>query len=127
MQRGAQAEDPRIDLDRVDALGALVQSDRDVVTGAGTDDEHAARRPRQPPIRRVIPVASEAREARAHVGVPLHRHRVLVERAIREHGHGGAVGPPLGRQRIVGAVDVGAIVQTAEDDADHGAHAHDRP
>ena len=52
----ADLQDPRVDLDRVNMLGALGQRDRHVAAGARTDDQHATQ-----------PVAGE----------PLVRHAVL--------------------------------------------------
>ena len=40
----ADLQDPRVDVDRVDMVGALAQRDRDVGAGAGADDQHVVER-----------------------------------------------------------------------------------
>ena len=41
MRRAAERKDRRVDLDRVDVARAVAHRGRDVVAGAGADDEHA--------------------------------------------------------------------------------------
>src|SRR5439155_3288019 len=45
VQAAADLVDPRVDLDRVDALDARAQRRRDVVAAASADDHHVLERP----------------------------------------------------------------------------------
>ena len=63
MQRAAHLEDARVDLDRVDLLGAFGQRDRDVVAGSGAcaEDQHASRLVPEHPVWEVIALPAQAR------------------------------------------------------------------
>ncbi len=73
----ADLEDARVDVDGVDAVGALAQRDRDVRAGAGADDEHVAEGvARGSQVRRLV-------DPLALLDLPLRGGHQLVRDAVR--------------------------------------------